>query len=275
MNLSEQSQCPSFNARLFGLVLFCLALAVASATPAYAEPLSASAAINKAGRQRMLSQRIVKVYCQIGMHILSGKSKAILESSSSLFDTQLAELKQYSDQPEFQEAIAQEEQLWSRVKLITTAPASLDGARKLLELDEKLLQAADHLAKFIEKTSNTQSGHLVNIAGRQRMLSQRVTKFYMLKNWGFDQPEILNGIEQSQKEFGVAMQELESSPQNTPQINQSLSRARKQWENFVLPLGENKNADTSSIMAAALASEHILEVMDKITSLYEIETAGQ
>ena len=52
-----------------------------------------NAAINKAGRQRMLSQRMAKAYFQIGQKIDVDRSKKVLDSSVAAFDRQLIELK--------------------------------------------------------------------------------------------------------------------------------------------------------------------------------------
>ncbi len=275
MNTHEQDRRKFFNGGLLGLMLLGLALTVEPAMPAHAESLSAIAAINEAGRQRMLSQRIVKAYCLLGLNVLADKSQAILKNSASMLDTQLAELKQFSEnKADINEALTKEEQLWLQVKAIIGAPVSMDGARKLVGLNEELLEAADRVTKLIENSANVHTGHLVNVAGRQRMLSQRIAKFYMLSKWGFKQPEIADGIALSEKAFVSALQELESSPQNTPQIIASLAEARLQWDHFLMALGNQQSNDTGSTMVAAFASEHLLDIMDKITNLYETQTAS-
>ncbi|MDE2440420.1 MAG: type IV pili methyl-accepting chemotaxis transducer N-terminal domain-containing protein, partial [Betaproteobacteria bacterium] len=54
-----------------------------------------NAAINKAGRQRMLSQRMAKAYFQVGQEVDVERSKKLLDSSVAAFDRQLVELKNY------------------------------------------------------------------------------------------------------------------------------------------------------------------------------------
>ena len=61
----------------------------------FAEIDNMSSAINKAGRQRMLSQRIVATYAQVGQEIQTKKSKKQLKDAINLFDEQLVELKDY------------------------------------------------------------------------------------------------------------------------------------------------------------------------------------
>lgn len=256
------------------VALLGLGLGLAQAAPAKTEALptmTIASAINKAGRQRMLSQRIVKAYCQIALKVLPGKSTAILDSSVKLFDEQLAELKQFSHKPEIQEALTREATLWTDMRAIAVAPVSQDGARKLMDLSEGLLQAAQKVTQLLETESGSKAGRLVNVAGRQRMLSQRIAKFYMLKKMGFNQPEIMKGLEQARKEFVSAQQELAAAPQNNAEIKQELEQARVQWGFFEIALERQDEGGDSlkSITNVATTSERILETMNTATALYE------
>lgn len=256
------------------LVLSCFLLVSLASNgaplPAKPEPMGLAVAINKAGRQRMLSQRIVKAYCQIGLKVQPEKSRSILEKSANLFDAQLAELRQTAARPEIQEALVKEAALWGELRAIAVAPVSRDGARKLADLSEALLQAAHKVTQLYENASGTKTGKLVNMAGRQRMLSQRLAKFYMLKKWGFNQPEIASGIEQARKEFVSALQELNAAPQNTPAIKQELELAKIQWVFFENALAQQDGGEDLMLASnVATTSERILEVMDQVTSLYE------
>jgi hypothetical protein len=239
--------------------------------PAKPESMTLSAAINKAGRQRMLSQRIVKAYCQVGLKVRADKSRAILDKSVNLFDAQLAELRQFAGKPEILEALAKEAALWGEMRAVATDPVNRDGAKKLMELNEALLQAAHKVTMLLETAAGTKSGRLVNIAGRQRMLSQRLAKFYMLKKWGFNSTEITSGIEQAKKEFVSAMQELSAAPQNTPEIQHELEQVKTQWVFFENALGQHDDTGEDLMFATNVAttSERILEAMDKVTALYE------
>lgn len=259
-------------AKQFALLFFWVfAFAVGEASSAAKpEPMPLSGAINKAGRQRMLTQRIVKAYCQLGLRVQPDKSRVILEKSVSLFDAQLAELRQYSFTPDIQDALAKEAALWGEFRAIALAPVSHDGAKKLMEQNEALLQAAHKATMLLESASGTKSGKLVNLAGRQRMLSQRLAKFYMLRRWGFSQPEIASGIEQAQNEFGGALQTLADAPGKTMQIQQELDLAKIQWIFFKNALTQHDSgADLMYASNVATSSEHILELMDDIAALYE------
>lgn len=260
--------------RRLAILVFCMSLGMsfmgmAHAVSAGSPQISTIAAINKAGRQRMLSQRMVKFYCQAGQHILEEKSKKQLLDSIRLFETQLLELKQIAPNPEIQAAVAKVESLWGPFKEIVSAAPSKEGGKKLIGMSEELLQATHKTTLLLQDAAGTQAGRLVNIAGRQRMLSQRMAKFYMQKRRGFNMSEVNDGLEQARSEFKGAMQELVTAQQNTPAIKKELELARMQWVFFENALAQDSVQDPTFAVNVATSSERILEVMDRVTGMYE------
>ena len=69
------------------------------ALPVQAEITSISSAINKAGRQRMLSQRMVKSYSMIGIDVQREAAQEQLTKAIDLFELQLHELNTHRLSP--------------------------------------------------------------------------------------------------------------------------------------------------------------------------------
>ncbi|HEX6733893.1 MAG TPA: type IV pili methyl-accepting chemotaxis transducer N-terminal domain-containing protein [Azonexus sp.] len=229
-----------------------------------------NAAINKAGRQRMLSQRMAKAYFQIGQKIDVERSQKVLDQSIAAFDRQLVELKNYAPTPEIKTIYLNLEKAWLAYKdaLIGAAPSAENG-RKVLAISEEVLALAQQGTVQLEKKSGSVAGHLVNISGRQRMLSQRMAKFYQAATWGIADDKSAGHLDTARKEFAAALQELSASPANTPQIRDSLDLVKQQWFFFDNALNQKSGADKRPQLAVATTSERILEEMEAVVGLYE------
>jgi len=252
------------------VLMAALTIAAVSIAPEYAnaETISLNSAINKAGRQRMLSQRMAKAYYQIGLNTRRDEATKVLEQSVQLFEAQLAELTGFTPNRTMADGITVVKAKWAPFKAIVTRPYNRDGAARLVELNEDLLQAAHKVVVQLQEYSGKPSARLVNIAGRQRMLSQRLAKFYMLRQAGFEQAEILKNMDQVYNEFGGALVELRAAPQNTPEITTHLNSVNIQWVLLKESLKDaNKQHDLSELVV--LTTDKILKEMDTVTGIYE------
>jgi nitrate/nitrite-specific signal transduction histidine kinase len=63
----------------------------------------------------------------------------------------------------------------------------------------------------------------INKAGRQRMLSQRMAKYYQAASWGIADSSACANLGKARKDFTAALQELSGAPANTALINDSLA----------------------------------------------------
>jgi len=229
-----------------------------------------NSAINKAGRQRMLSQRIAKAYFQIGQKIDVDRSKKVLDASVALFDRQLVELKGFAPTPEIRDTYLKLEKSWLGYKdILLGAAPSTDNGRKVLALSEEVLGLAHQGTEQFEKRSTTTAGRLLNLSGRQRMLSQRMAKYYQAMAWGVGDANTAAGLSKARREFADAHAELLASPANTAQLKDAIGLVGQQWFFFENALGQKSGADNRPQTAVATTSERILEEMESVVALYE------
>lgn len=243
---------------------------------AMAEISDINSAINKAGRQRMLSQRMAKAYLQIGQNVDTQRSTKILEDSIALFDRQLVELKNYAPTPETKGTFLKLEKVWLSYKdiLIGSAPGR-EGAKKMMGISEDVLQLSHEGTLQLVNLSKSESGPLVGVAGRQRMLSQRMAAFYQAANWGVAPSNGTAELDKARKEFDIGLKALFDAPVTTQVIKRELDLARQQWMFFENALSNSSVDKLTQATTVATTSERLLDVMDKVTSLFEKMEKGK
>ncbi|MFN4265460.1 MAG: type IV pili methyl-accepting chemotaxis transducer N-terminal domain-containing protein [Aquabacterium sp.] len=246
-------------------------MGLSCAPHAFAQISGLNEAINKAGRQRMLSQRMAKAWLAAGQQIESARAERILYDSMALFDRQFVELKAFAPTPDIRSTYQALDAVWSEYKsaLVGFSPAK-QTAPQLIQLDSKVLALAHQGTVQLEKHSGRSVGKLVNIAGRQRMLSQRMAKYYLSNAWGAAVPDQLTELNKARQEFQTALDVLDSAPEATAAIHQELQLARQQWvffDNALQKLTES-SAKPRHAVDVFSASERLLSVMDRVTGMY-------
>lgn len=229
--------------------------------------VSDSQLVNVSGRQRMLTQRIVKAYVQVGLGITPDVSRRQLNDAVVLFEQQLGLLKRNVSDTQSRRSLAGMEKQWRRLRQTATGPVGRANVETLLTVSEALLTAAHQLTLALQSRSAVPTARLVDMSGRQRMLSQRMAKYYLARAWGVQSAADGRELGSARAEFEGALAALRNAPENTPQIKQELDAVAAQWEWFKSALALEGAASYSQVVAHA--SEAILNSMELVTSLYE------
>ncbi|MCA0042778.1 type IV pili methyl-accepting chemotaxis transducer N-terminal domain-containing protein [Celeribacter litoreus] len=152
--------------------------------------------IDIAGRQRMLTQRMVRSACFIAMEVDVKAHQKLLEDSAALFVSSLSELKtsggfnhlEPATDPNILLQIGLIESLWDPFdqqisEQLNARRIGFEQLSRLSDAGERLLKASNDLVLLFEREANAVGAHLdpqqaklVNLSGRQRMLLQRMGK---------------------------------------------------------------------------------------------------
>ena len=220
--------------------------------------------VNRAGQLRMLSQRLVKLYA---MQLLRPDQAptAALKGAVKRIDDNLTILAQNFAQPELAALVKQAGLTWDELKrkLKRQPPASdmgvVDG------LAEALLAHAEKLTSQLEMTGGASPLQVLNLAGRQRMLSQRFAKLALLQ--ALNKTGEVAAMAEARQSFEKAQHYLNNIPLSTPEIGQLLATAKLDWKRLLA--GAEQVALVSGQAEVESASEGLLAVFEQLSSSYE------
>ncbi len=250
---------------LLAALALSLPLLAGAQGPSY---LDFPAAINKAGRQRMLAEFVAKEYLQVTERIAGEGARGHVAETVWVFDDQLADLKAFASTPELKQAVAEVEKAWIALREIAAAPPSRDRAQDLLESVRATVQAAERNSAALEAASGLAQGRLVNLAGHQRMLSQRIAKDFLLIAGRIDEAPAREELKRSREEFAAGLKELAAVPENTPEIAAELAAVLEQWNALEKTLAAQRY-DRERALQVIAAADAILVRMERATTFYQ------
>jgi signal transduction histidine kinase len=234
--------------------------------------ISLATAINRCARFRALSQRGAKAYLQLTLDVMPEGAQKTLATVQRLFQQGFDDLSQTSYSPEIAKQIAGiQTEATKLIALITSPPKHEQLIHVTTQADKVLVlahKATEALALASASASKAASGKIIDMAGRQRMLSQRMAKNYYLTAANVNLMAATLQIAQDKTEFNTAMTALIKTPISTSAIREDLELCSAQWFLFegALDLPRNR-ADAMKNVAST--SERLLELTNSLTDKYE------
>ncbi|HSV69099.1 MAG TPA: type IV pili methyl-accepting chemotaxis transducer N-terminal domain-containing protein [Methylibium sp.] len=228
-----------------------------------------AAGVNRAGQLRMLSQRLVQLFALRAAGCDAEAALARQQRAVAQLDERIEQLGKLLSKATFGDLLDGVLGAWAALR------AALDETprvERLLPLDaraEALLQAADTLTAALEQAGAAPSLRIINLAGRQRMLSQRLAKealFAVLL------PEPAAGLARdaaaaTAAEVDAALATLQAAPLAGPELRAALDEALADWP--VLLAAAARAGSTEGRLRLAGASEQALERFERLTGQVE------
>lgn len=143
-------------------------------------------AVERAAFQRALSQRVSKAYLMLAMGIQPAAGARILEEARATFERHLSWLEGVSPSPEASLRLADLGERWAECRAVLQRPADRAGAQAMYRIGDELESAAHRVAIALEAAEAPTQARGLLLAGRLRMLSERMAKFWLYRQWGLN-----------------------------------------------------------------------------------------
>jgi AraC-like DNA-binding protein len=232
--------------------------------------------IVSAGRLRMQSQRLAKLYQQAGMGLNATLALQQIDSSVAEVNVEFGRLGGYTGKPNVQRELARCETLWQGMRAALKHSPDPASAERVNQQADELMIHAGKLSMLIEAEGETPVGRLIDLSSRLNMLSQRLARLYLLAQGDSRLQGVLVDIEQARKEFSTGLNELDTARENSPASRDAIGLARNQWVFFdtaISRLAVVGRSDGKALQNVATSSERIAQVLDLASSQYAKEFA--
>ena len=222
--------------------------------------------INIAGNQRMLSQRIAKDYLYEGKQIAKVKAHKQLEESLTDLSKSHQLLVDSINNNEIKNLLDFVKMSTEDLEGTIKEPFSLDNAQLIIDLSESMLEGSEYVVHSLKETIASDNSQIVALAEKQRMLAQRIAKYYIAYQSGIKDINTIEQMNLTVKSFSDAHKILLENKQNTPEINRKLNQVDRLWKivyKFYL------NIEKGGLpLIVYNSSDDITTKMDKVTELY-------
>ena len=226
-------------------------------------------AINRAGQLRMLSQRLVKLYLLAGLGVPAPEMTGLLSDSIALVDNTLAILVRSLSKATFGDLVDAVESAWRGLKRLLEESPHPRRFQAVDDAAEMVLTRSEQLTDNLEVSGFATALHVINVAGRQRMLSQRLAKAAILSA-RLDGPAAIASraaatAAKAALEDGLGY--LRGLPLTNAAISADLDRIGADWTLYQSALEACGTPDGLARLAAL--SEQLLDEFDRLTTEYE------
>jgi len=226
----------------------------------------ASKLMDIAGKQRMLSQRIAKDYIYVGNKIATSKADKQLKASLSEFLKIHNELTSLITDSEIKNLLDFVALSSNELKETANKDFTLDNAHLILDLTESMLEGNQYIVDSLKDVHKLKESNILEKAAKQRMLSQRIAKYYIAYQSGIKDANTVNSMKDTVKQFSENLNMLLTNKDNSPKIKKKLQEIEKLWK--IVHKFYNNIEKGGLPLIVYNTTDNITKKMDEVTKLY-------
>ncbi len=264
-------------------------------------------AINLSGKERMLTQRMAKDLLLISQKIDTKKNKTDLKKTKALFEQILVGLQKGDTKlglegtklPSIQKQLKKGEKLWNEIKpnfakaqkskkLLKKSISQLDTLlvemnkavkkfEKSIAREKRALQLSSLVNQFMQKKNS--ENHIINLAGKQRMLTQKICKQALLVSLNINTKENKQGLQKSSKLYDKTLNgfvngdsSLGLKATKNPKIKNYVKEIQKEWHPFVKNVKkiiDSRKKEPKSLDYLVSCNESLLKKSNHLVQLFK------
>ncbi len=253
--------------------------------------------LNLSGKQRMLTQKMSKESLLVALDCDKTGNIENLKKTSALFDKTLkglrdgnADLKLVpTEAKNIIKALKKVEKLWLPFykninEIISASSANKEQVAVVADTNGKLLKYMNKCVKLYEKDASKGGdaglASTINLSGKQRMLTQKMSKEFLLVAYGYNVEDYKLSLTETSDLFNITLKGLEVGDEvlGLPGTKDSAIIAQLKvvnglWTGFkpIIDFGadsENKTISKDKIAEIAKSNMPLLKNMNKAVSMY-------
>jgi len=217
----------------------------------------------------MLSQRLVKACVLRVLDRGSAGHAEQIDDATRQIDANIAALAKSVSRPTFGDLLDAVAAAWTELQTLAATALVAGGLAALDDAAEQLLVQADKLTRGLETAGLVTTLHVINVSGRQRMLSQRYAKEALLGLVleGDDARAVGASLRRTAETFEQALEHLRGVPLSTGEIRALLGDAERVWHDVAAAARHVGSA--SGARALDASSDALLALFEQLTDRYE------
>lgn len=263
--------------------------------------------LNLSGKQRMLTQKMSKQVVLIALQFETDDNIEKLTTTSGLFDKTLKGLRNgdsdlklpVTDSAVVLAQLTKVDKLWQEFQpaiqaIIDSRDVTEEQLARIASINVPLLQEMNRCVKLYEEDayktgiiSDLDLAVTINLAGKQRMLTQKMSKEFFLIAYGYEVEKNKTNLQATSDLFDTSLKGLINGDKTlklagvkSPTIRRHLKLVERLWAPFLAIVSQAADPKTTSV-----SKEHVemiahtniplLKQMNKVVKMYERQANDQ